>query len=124
MTKRTEWQHFPGLAGVIDRSAEGDRMRPHLVYLVRGSGNYCLAGLTAREAAPEVLKFVRSDADSGKRSKGARVLAKIADYSLLPDLKAAAEKEKSKAVRQALQATIKFIEQLEPENSPERIHAP
>src|SRR5207302_1209136 len=69
-------------------------------------------GLAARVAAPQVLDVVRGRAGDDLRVRAARVLARIADYALLPKIKDAAKTERSRKVRQALEETIKFIEDL------------
>jgi hypothetical protein len=98
----------------------------HLAQLVRDKDSDVTRGalqlladarLAAREAAPSVLTFVRGTADTKRRAGAARVLARIADYSLLPKLKGAADIEKSAEVRHALQATVKFIELLDPDKA-------
>jgi len=96
-------KHLGKLVGDKDRTVSGGA----LMLLEQ-------TGLSARGAAPAVLAFLRSDADVTRRGQAARALARIADYSLLPELKAVAEKEASVEVCERLEATIKLIELVEP----------
>jgi hypothetical protein len=70
------------------------------------------AGLSARDAFPRVLKYVRDSADSNRRAKAAGVLGMISTFARLPELEAALKEEKSEAVRRQLQAAIEGVRSL------------
>jgi hypothetical protein len=73
-----------------------------------------LAGLGAREAVPDLLRFMRRKAEEGRRAYAAYALSRIADACHLPALKAALAREKSAAVRQELAWTLHWVETLQP----------
>jgi len=71
------------------------------------------AELSARDVAPDVIKFMRSKADDNRRADAAYTLHKIADFSHLALLEEALKQESSPKVRKNLGATIKMIRTFE-----------
>lgn len=71
-----------------------------------------LGGLAARDAAPMLLKYIRSEADEDRRAEAARTLSWVADNAQLPALDTALRAEKSGKVRAALESTVRWIKYL------------
>jgi hypothetical protein len=68
-----------------------------------------LGGLASREAVPQVLSFIQSEADEELRASAAETLAAIAEYKQLPKLEATLKNEKSERVRKGLKEAIRII---------------
>jgi len=88
---------------------------------VQGDAQFILAnaGLQARAAVPEALRFVVGTVDDEGRAGAAALLAYIADYSRLPQLQAALRQVRAPRVRRSLESAIESIRDLKSPTSDE-----